>query len=144
MAIFGRKLVGKEVLKREPIGYENFSSKVHKLFGHELEKTAAASTITSSYSIAQPPTNNSEHDNVNFVIPVLLLVLWLSKLKIKSYLKEIFHQALTFHAGHNNCTIHEFLLECNVCLELTDHYYNWKIEWNPIRTLWCQFTRHIP
>ena len=62
MAIFGRKLVGKEVLKREPIGYENFSSKVHKLFGHELEKTAAASTITSSYSIAQPPTNNSEHD----------------------------------------------------------------------------------
>ena len=52
MAIFGRKLVGKEVLKREPIGYENFSSKVHKLFGHELEKTAAASTITSSYSTA--------------------------------------------------------------------------------------------
>ena len=24
---------------------------------------------------------------------------------------------MTFHAGHNNCTIHEFLLECNVCGE---------------------------
>ena len=73
---------------------------------------------TSSYSIAQPPTNNSEHDICKLCNTCASsLVLWLSKLKIKSYLKEIFHQVLTFHAGHNNCTIHEFLLECNVCGE---------------------------
>ena len=64
MAIFGRKLVGKEVLKREPIGYEKFLPKFTNFLAMSWKTPAAmaASTITYSSSTTTTSTNNSEHD----------------------------------------------------------------------------------